>query len=79
MTVAIINEDDILRRIAACIKECRVKGNTLLSLIVTDGFFPKLDKILSDSPIVDSLTSNGIKIYLIEEMRIELIKIDHYV
>ena len=79
MTVAIINEDDILKRIASCIKECRGNDDTLLSLVVTNTFYPVLDKILSDSPIVDSLTSNGTKLYLIEEMRVHLVKIDHYV
>ena len=79
MTVAIINEDDILKRIGACIKECRGQQDNMLSLIVTDSFYGKLNEILSSSKIVNSITSNGVKVYLIEEMRLNIIKIDHYV
>lgn len=79
MTVAVINEEDIISRIKVCIDKCRENKDNILKIIVTPTFFETLDGLMSKAPAIDSLTVQKKKIYMYEEMRIQLIKIDHYV
>jgi len=79
MVVAILSKDNFLKKLGLIIKECRSKQDNYLCLVFSENFYDEFFSILKSDHRVASMTINKNTIFLIEEMRVELKKIDGYV
>jgi hypothetical protein len=79
MTIALLNKDNLLKKIGGCIKKCRQQKIELLTLLTPPGIYMEICETLKNHHKVGRIRFGSKTIFIIEEMRIEVRKIDGYV
>mgnify|MGYP006405199905 CR=1 FL=1 len=79
MTIALLNKDNLLKKIGGCIKECRKNKVELLTILTPPGIYMNVCETLKNHHKVDRVRFGSQTVFIIEEMKIEVRKIDGYV
>ena len=79
MTIALLNKDNFIKKLGACIKKARAKNDVIISLITPPGIYDEIHEMMKNHHKIDSARIGKVQMYLVEEMRIEINKIDGYV
>lgn len=79
MTVVFLSKDDFLGKLKSCILKCRSNGDVFLNIIAGPKSSELFNEMLRKDHRVDSITINKHTIFTIDELRIQVTKVDGYV